>query len=39
MNCVEVGSTTEVWDLKHLNAIIAGIRGLPITAEAVRVFE
>ncbi len=29
----------EVWDLKHLNAIIAGIRGLPITAEAVRVFE
>jgi GTP pyrophosphokinase len=29
----------EVWDLKHLNAIIAGIRGLPITAEAGRVFE
>jgi GTP pyrophosphokinase len=29
----------EVWDLKHLNAIIAGIRGLPMTAEAVRVFE
>ena len=29
----------EVWDLKHLNAIIAGIRTLPMTAEAVRVFE
>ncbi len=24
----------EVWDLKHLNAIIAGIRDLPISAEA-----
>ncbi|WP_296576610.1 bifunctional (p)ppGpp synthetase/guanosine-3',5'-bis(diphosphate) 3'-pyrophosphohydrolase [Phreatobacter sp.] len=29
----------EVWDLKHLNAIIAGIRTLPMTAEAQRVFE
>jgi len=29
----------EVWDLKHLNAIIAGIRDLPISAEAGRVFE
>ena len=28
----------EVWDLKHLNAIIAGIRDLPISAEAGRVF-
>jgi RelA/SpoT family (p)ppGpp synthetase len=29
----------EVWDLKHLNAIIAGIKGLPIAADAHRVFE
>ncbi|MDP2800596.1 MAG: bifunctional (p)ppGpp synthetase/guanosine-3',5'-bis(diphosphate) 3'-pyrophosphohydrolase [Phreatobacter sp.] len=34
-----VAIDVEVWDLKHLNAIIAGIRTLPMTAEAQRVFE
>jgi guanosine-3',5'-bis(diphosphate) 3'-pyrophosphohydrolase len=29
----------EVWDLKHLNAIIGGIKSLPMAADAVRVFE
>ncbi len=29
----------EVWDLKHLNAIIGGIKSLPIAADALRVFE
>ena len=29
----------EVWDLKHLNAIIGGIKSLPMAADALRVFE
>ncbi len=29
----------EVWDLKHLNAIIAGLRNRPVVAEANRVTE
>jgi guanosine-3',5'-bis(diphosphate) 3'-pyrophosphohydrolase len=29
----------EVWDLKHLNAIISGLRNRPVVAEASRVIE
>jgi guanosine-3',5'-bis(diphosphate) 3'-pyrophosphohydrolase len=29
----------EVWDLKHLNAIIGGIKSLPMAADAQRMFE
>ncbi|MEM9030463.1 MAG: bifunctional (p)ppGpp synthetase/guanosine-3',5'-bis(diphosphate) 3'-pyrophosphohydrolase [Pseudomonadota bacterium] len=29
----------EVWDLAHLNAILAGIRALPVTSRAERVFD